>query len=62
MKAVIETEVFVPVWSETILVQDKDARVWLAQWLAEHFDGEIVGDRITYGKMRITFEAIDDKA
>ena len=57
-KAAIETGVVVPVWSEAVQVKDCDAWTWLATWLGEHFDAEIVGDRITYGKMRITFEVM----
>jgi len=58
VKAVIETEVAVPVWSKAVQVKDGDVAVWLATWLRKRFKGQIVGDRITYGKMRITFEVM----
>lgn len=57
-KAVLETEVVVPVWSNSVLIRDCDAWVWLATWLGKQFKGRIKGDEITYGKMRITVEAL----
>lgn len=57
-RAVIETEVVVPMWSDTLLIKDCDGWLWFAQWLGRHFEARLVGDRMTYGKMRITVEAM----
>ena len=59
MKAVIETEVVVPTWSDTVLIQDGDSRVWFSQWLAMQLKACAVGSEIRYGKMPITVEQID---
>jgi len=58
-KAVIEAEVTVPTWSDTVLIQDGDNRVWLSQWLAKQFKARMVGSEIVYGKMRITVQQIE---
>lgn len=58
-RVVIETEIVVPIWSDTLLIQDGDGWVWLAQWLGRQFEARLVGDQMTYGKMRITVERVE---
>lgn len=57
-RATIKTEVVVPTWSDTLMIRDCDGWVWLAEWLGRHFESRLVGDQMTYGKMRITAEAL----